>query len=130
MKTLSKLLLTLIVAILCISCEKIENNDNNSNSNSNNEQADFYYVRFEASNKSGAPAMRVSMSLSGCKSIRREGKGSSITEILGPAQKNAVASISASGAGVISVRIYASKNNGPFAFQAEGATNTSCILDF
>ena len=129
MKTLSKLLLTLIVAILCISCEKIENNDNNSNSN--NEQADFYYVRFEAHNKAlNHSNIRVNMSLSGCQSIQREGKGSSITETLGPAQKNAQASISASGVAVRIVRIYVSKNNGPFALQAEGSTKTSCVLDF
>ena len=127
MKTLSKLLLTLIVAILCISCEKIENND----SNSNNEQADFYYVRFEAHNKPlNHSNMSVNMSLSGCNSIKREGKGSSIIETLGPAEKNAQASISASGNAVRLVYIYVSKNNGPFALQAEGSTKTSCVLDF
>ena len=120
---MKKLLFTLFIAIICLSCRQTEYIYNT------NEQADFYYVRFEAYNKSSSSsAMSVNISLSGCKRIQRDGKASSITEVLGPAQKNALAYISASGAEL--VRIYVSKNNGPFALQAEGTTITSCMLDF
>ena len=126
MKTILKLLLALFATTSCISCEQIENGDNDMN-----KDKDFYYVRFEAHNKPlNNSNMSVNMSLSGCNSIKREGKGSSIIETLGPAEKNAQASISASGNAVRLVYIYVSKNNGPFALQAEGSTNASCILDF
>ena len=127
MKTLCRILLVLFIIAFCVSCKKNESSDNNNT----NGQNDFYYVRFEAHNQAlNNSKIKVNLSLSGCQSIQREGVGTSLTEILGPANKNAEASISASGAAVRAVRIYVSKNNGPFAFQSEGTYRTSCILDF
>ena len=127
MKALSKLLLVLLITISYISCEQIENNS--SNNGYIEESEDFYYVRFEAYNiNNDGYQMTVRMSLSGYDAYSVQSRGTYITETLGPTTKNAKASISSSCNGL--VRIYASKNNGPFALKAENHGNSSYILDF
>ena len=130
MKTLSKLLFALIVTISCISCEKIENSDNNnSNNNDINKQEDFYYVRFEAYS-SRYVFDYVNISLTGSESFSTKG-GVSYSEILGPADRGAIASISVRSTGsTCTTVIYVSKNNGPFALKKTGGSSLEYTIDF
>ncbi len=130
MKTLSKLLFALIVTISCISCEKIENGDNNnSNNNDINKQEDFYYVRFEAYS-SRYVFDYVNISLTGSESFSTSG-GLSFSEILGPAERGAIARIRTMNSdGLCNTAIYVSKNNGPFALKKMGKLGLEYTIDF
>ena len=126
MKAITKLYLVIFAAITCFGCEKIEN-DNNDNNKGQNTQEDFYYVRFDGKYQNGGGTAK--FSLTGCGAFTKYiGIPNSFSEILGPAQKGAVAKVDAGGNCELS--IYVSKNNSPFALKKTGGNTLSYTIDF
>ncbi len=120
MKAITKLFLVIFATITCFGCEKIENDNNRQNT-----QEDFYYVRFDGKYQYGGNTAQ--FSLTGCGTFTKY-IGSSFSEILGPAQKGAVAKVD--GGGNCELSIYVSKNNSPFALKKTGGNTLSYTIDF
>jgi hypothetical protein len=126
MKTISKLFLFLFMIALCVGCEKADDDLVIETE----ETDDFYYVRFEAGGS--RYIQTVEISLTGCDTFMTKVSGNSYSEIIGPAQKGAVATINValSYGTDCNTSIYVSKNNGPFALKKTGGKSLSYIIDF
>ena len=100
---------------------------NNYHNTYEGSEESLYYAKFEAYSKSGSYIDHYAYSL-GDIVVWDSGPTSSLSKTLGPGVKGDVASISADPAS--EVRIYISKNNGPYILVATGVTRARYLIDF